>query len=55
MKQATSQNPMLGAFSNIRSLLLSFDYKNDALLMEIKAMSPDAAKNKDMADALNGF
>jgi len=55
LKQATSQNPMLGAFSTIQSLLLSFDYKQDTLLVEIKAMSPDAAKNKDMADALNGF
>jgi len=55
LKQASSQNPMLGAFSNIQSILLSFDYKDAALLMEIKAMCPDAAKNKDMADALNGF
>ena len=55
MKQASSSNPMLGAFSDIRSILLSFDYKNEALLIEIKAMSPDADKNKQMADALNGF
>lgn len=55
MKQASSQNPMLGAFSNIQSLLLAFDYKSDTLLLEIKAMSPDQAKNKEMADALNGF
>jgi hypothetical protein len=48
MKQASSQNPMLGAFSDIRFLTISFDLKN-------KAMSPDEAKNKQMADALNGF
>jgi hypothetical protein len=55
MKQASSQNPMLGAFSDIRSLILSFDYKAGNVLAEIKAMSPDEAKNKQMADALNGF
>jgi hypothetical protein len=55
MKQASSQNPMLSAFSDIRSIVLSFDYKDKNLLAEIKAMSPDAAKNKQMGDALNGF
>ena len=55
MQKASSQNPMLGAFSNIQSLLLSVDYKDETLVTEIKAMGPDAAKNKDMADTLNGF
>jgi len=55
MKQASSQNPMLGAFSNVQSIVLSFDYKDKNVLAEIKAMSPDEAKNKQMADALNGF
>src|SRR4030042_1265665 len=55
MKQASSQNPMLGAFSDIRSIIISFDYKDKVVLAEIKAMSPDEAKNKQMADALNGF
>jgi len=55
LKQATSQNPMIGAFSDIRSLLISFDYKDGNVLAEIKAMSPDPAKNKQMADTLNGF
>jgi hypothetical protein len=55
MKQATSQNPMAGAFADIRSLLLSFDHKDNNLLLEIKGMCPDAEKNKQMAAALNGF
>ena len=55
LKQASSQNPMLGAFSDIRSIILSFDYRDKSVLAEIKAMSPDEAKNKQMADALNGF
>jgi len=55
MSKATSQNPMLGAFSTVQSFLLSVDYKSETLLLEIKAMSPDPAKNKEMADTLNGF
>jgi len=55
MKQASSQNPMLGAFSDIRFLTISFDLKNNNVLAEIRALSPDEAKNKQMADALNGF
>jgi hypothetical protein len=55
VEQATSQNPMLGAFSTIQSLLLSVDYKDETMLMEIKAMSPDAEKNKNMAETLTGF
>jgi hypothetical protein len=55
MKEASSQNPMLGAFSGIQSLIVSFDYQNRNVLAEIKAMSPDEAKNKQMAEALAGF
>jgi hypothetical protein len=55
MKQASSQNPMLGAFSKIQAVVLSFDYKDKNVLAEIKAMSPDADTNKQMADTLNGF
>ncbi|MBN2409497.1 MAG: hypothetical protein JXE07_07140 [Candidatus Aminicenantes bacterium] len=55
MKEASSQNPMLGAFSDIRSVILAFDYSHGNLLAEITAMSPDPEKNKQMGDALNGF
>ncbi len=55
LQQASSQNPMLGAFSDIKSLLLSVDNKDNVLLLDIKALCPDAAKNKNMADTLNGF
>ncbi len=54
-KQATSQNPMLSTFADIRSVILTFDYKDQNLMAEIKAMCPDETKNKNMADALNGF
>jgi Protein of unknown function (DUF3352) len=55
MQQASSQNPMLGAFSKIQALVISFDYKDKNVLAEIKALSPGADTNKQMADALNGF
>ncbi|MEW5901513.1 MAG: DUF3352 domain-containing protein [Acidobacteriota bacterium] len=55
LKQAASQNPMLQNFADINAVILSFDYKNQIILAEVKAMSPDAAKNKQMADALNGL
>jgi hypothetical protein len=55
LKQAASSNPMLGSFSDIRSVVLSFDFRDNNMLVEIKAMSPDPNKNKQMADALNGF
>ncbi len=55
LKKAASQNPMLGAFADIQSIIISFDYKNQNVLAEIKAMCPDEAKTKKMADALNGF
>jgi len=55
LQQAASHNPMLNIFADIKSILLSFDYKDNSLLAEIKAMSPDEKKNKEMADALNGF
>jgi hypothetical protein len=54
-KEATSENPMLAAFSDIRSIIVTFDYKDKNVMAEIKAMSPDGDKNKNMADALNGF
>jgi hypothetical protein len=55
IKGAASQNPMLSAFESITSIILAFDYQDKTLLAEIKAQSPDAAKNKQIADALIGF
>ncbi len=52
---AASQNPMLSAFESLTSIILAFDYQNKAFLAEIKAQSADPAKNKQIADALNGF
>ncbi len=55
MAEAASKNPMLSPFESISSVLLSFDYRDKVFRAEIQAQSPDAEKNKQMADALNGF
>jgi hypothetical protein len=54
VKQATSQNPMLKNLESISSLSLYFDYRNKSILAEIKAMSLDENKNKQIVDLLNG-
>jgi hypothetical protein len=53
-QQAASQNPMLKNLESISSLSLYFDYRNKSILVEIKAMSPDENKNKQIVDLLNG-
>ncbi len=55
VEKAASQNPMLGAFSEIKSLVLAFDSKDNNLSLEIKALSPNPDKNKQMAETLIGF
>jgi hypothetical protein len=55
MEQAASANPMMGAMKEIESVALYFDYKNQNLIAEIMAMSPNAEGNKKVAEALNGI
>jgi len=55
MEQAASENPMMGAMKEIESVALYFDYKNQNLIAEIMAMSPNAEGNKKVAEALNGL
>jgi hypothetical protein len=55
MEQAASENPMMGAMKEIESVALYFDYKNQNLIAEIMAMSPNAESNKKVAEALNGI
>lgn len=54
MSKAASQNPMLGNLQSINAASMYFDYKNKNLIAEIKVMSSDEAKNKEVADLLNG-
>lgn len=55
MKQLTDQNPMLKSLEGISSLLIYFDYKNKSIFAEIKAMSSDETKNKQLTALLNGL
>lgn len=55
MSKIASQNPMLSAIEGIRATTLYFDYKNKNFTAEIKVMSSDESKNKDIADLLNGL
>jgi hypothetical protein len=55
VKKMTESNPMLASLSGVHSLLLSFDYRDKAIQAEVKLMSSDATKNKQIADFLNGM
>jgi hypothetical protein len=55
MEQAASENPMMSAMKEIESVALYFDYKNQNMIAEIMAMSPNAESNKKVAEALNGI
>jgi hypothetical protein len=55
VEKAASENPMMSSFETVEAATLLFDYKNQNVLAEIKLMSDDEDKNKQIADALNGF
>ncbi|MBM3310062.1 MAG: hypothetical protein FJY80_00985 [Candidatus Aminicenantes bacterium] len=55
VKQMTGGNPMLGSLESLKAMSMFVDYANKKLDLEIKAMTTDAAKNKDIADFLNGL
>ncbi|NIM91780.1 MAG: DUF3352 domain-containing protein [Candidatus Aminicenantes bacterium] len=55
VQKASSENPMFSAFEAVTGASLYFDYKNKSIIAEIKVMSEDEAKNKQIVDALNGF
>jgi len=55
MEKAAAENPMMGAMKEISAVALYFDYKNQNLIAEIIAMSPNAESNKKVAEALNGL
>jgi len=55
VKQMTDATPMLGSFKALQAATIYVDDKNKGLQVEIKALSPDAAKNKEIADMLTGF
>lgn len=55
MEKAASQNPMFSAFEAVTAVTFYFDYQNKNIIAEIKVMSEDETKNKQIVDALNGF
>ena len=50
-----AENPFLSSLKGIKSLVLSFDYKNKSIIAEIAASGLDEAKNKQLAETLSGF
>lgn len=50
-----SENPMLSNLEGIKAASLYFDYKNRNIIAEIKVMSEDEAKNKQVAELLTGI
>ena len=55
VKQMTEATPMLGSLKALQAVTMFIDDKNKGLQIEIKALSSDAAKNKEIADMLTGF
>ena len=49
------KSPMTADLKSIKALLMSFDYRDKALQLEIKGIGADADTNKKLADTLNGF
>lgn len=55
MAELAKSNAMLTSLEHLRSLTMSFDYKNKNLLGEIKAMGTDESQNRQIADLLTGM
>jgi len=55
VKKMVESTPMLSSLASLKALILAFDYSNKILDIEIKAVTSDAGKNKEIADMLNGF
>jgi hypothetical protein len=55
MANLAKSNPMFSSVEHLRSLIMSFDYKNKNLVAEIKAMGGDEAQNKQVAEFLTGI
>jgi len=55
LDEMTSDIPMLQDLKNLQAASIAFDYKNQALLADIKLMGGDETKNKNLADFLVGI
>lgn len=55
LKSAAEQNPMMKSLENLSGVTLAFDYRNQALSVEIRALGGSAEENKQVADMLTGL
>lgn len=55
MNAIVSENPKLSDLAAVSAVCLYFDYANKAVSGEIKVISADATKNKQVAEFLNGI
>lgn len=55
LKSAAEQNPMMKGLENLNGLTLAFDYRNQALSIDIRALGGSEAENKQVAEMLNGL
>jgi hypothetical protein len=55
VKQMTAATPMLTSLASLKAMTLYVDDKSKGLQIEIKAITSDPGKNKEIADMLTGF
>lgn len=55
LDEMTADNPMLEDLKNLQAASIAFNYKNQAILADIKLMGGDETKNKNLADFLAGI
>ncbi|MFB0566785.1 MAG: hypothetical protein ACETWK_14040 [Candidatus Aminicenantaceae bacterium] len=55
MQKVSAENPMLKTLETVTSTSIYFDYKDKNILADIKVISRDEAKNKDIVNLLNGL
>jgi len=55
VKKMAGAMPMMSSLETLQALTMYVDDKNKGLQIEIKALMPDAAKAKEIADMLTGF
>lgn len=55
LDEITADNPMLQDLKNLQAASLAFNYKNQAVIADIKLMGGDETKNKNLAAFLTGI
>lgn len=55
LDEMTADNPMLQDLKNLQAASLAFNYKNQAVIADIKLMGGDETKNKNLAAFLTGI